>query len=274
MNDFTPDQIALIKRTIMPKGSTDDELKLFLITAKKTQLDPFTRQIYATKIKEKLSIQATIDGLRLVAERSKKYRGQTPAYWCGPDGKWTDIWLKKEYPAAAKVGVYKEGFAEPLYGFAKWDEYVQKNFKGEAAFMWHKMPALMIAKVAEALALRKAFPNDLSGIYSEEEMQQAQPLDTTEKPALPPSQSQSLAAPQHSEGNVEEEPEAERPIDDFNLADFVVTVGKYSGKKLGDIDEGELSGYVDYFAKKSLQGDMLENWKMMKEYVNRDNIPY
>jgi hypothetical protein len=75
-----------------------------------------------------------------------------------------------------------EGTRVPFTASARWKEYVQekdeyedsrKTGKKVPAAMWAKMPYLMLGKVAEALALRKAFPNDLSGIYTHEEMQQA-----------------------------------------------------------------------------------------------------
>lgn len=146
-----------------PKG----DLAIFLHQCKKTGLDPFTRQIYMIPRKGQYTIQSSIDGLRIVAQRSGKYAGQTPTYWCGEDGVWKDVWLSKTNPSAAKIGVYAVGFAEPLWAIAKWDSYSQESP------IWRKMPDLMLAKCAEALALRKAFPQDLSGIYSDDEMAQA-----------------------------------------------------------------------------------------------------
>lgn len=170
---FAREQFNVIKTSIMPTGSSDAETMLFATQCKRTGLDPFSRQIYATKIAGKLSVQATIDGFRLIAERSQKYQGQTIPLYLKADGvTWVEVWLDKEYPRACKVGVLKEGFKEPLYAIAKWDSYVQQTSSG-VGFMWKKMPEVMLAKVAEALALRKAFPNDLSGIYSQEEMEQA-----------------------------------------------------------------------------------------------------
>jgi hypothetical protein len=111
---FNDEQIALIKRQVCV-GATDDELKMFLHQAQRSGLDPLARQIYAIKRNGKMTIQTSIDGFRVVAQRSGQYAGQLGPHWCAADGVWADVWLEKEPPAAARVGALRDGFKEPTH---------------------------------------------------------------------------------------------------------------------------------------------------------------
>lgn len=212
-DQWSPDQKALLdfaglvirKRDAAPVAAPTSTVIAFLQQCERTGLDPIARQIYAIERGGKWTIQVSIDGMRLVAQRSLRYRGQSAPQWTDGskarvpmrdfdgsiirdgDGSivwteelvWSDVWTGQGYPVAARVSVFREDFDQPLTAVARWDSYkvendewVDRRKTGNKVLgaTWAKMPDLMLAKVAEALALRKAFPMDLSGLYTEEEM--------------------------------------------------------------------------------------------------------
>jgi phage recombination protein Bet len=178
---LTPDQDSLLRRTIT-KNLSDDEHALFVQTCERSGLDPFARHIYPIKRKQwnsetrsqewTYAAEATIDGLRLTAERTQRYGGQLGPEWCGKDGIWRDIWTSDEPPCGARVGIIRQDFDQPVWGKALYSEFVQLN-NGEPTAFWVKMAANQLAKCAEALGFRKAFPRQFSGIYTGDEMAQA-----------------------------------------------------------------------------------------------------
>jgi phage recombination protein Bet len=175
---YRPEQIQLIK-DVYAKGASDNELALFIEVAQRKGLDIFSRQVHLVKRydsqlqREVMEPQTGIDGYRLIAERTGKYEGQLGPFWCGTDGEWKDVWLSDAPPSAAKVGILKAGCREPFYAVALYKEYVQTRKDGQPNAMWKKMATNQLAKCAEALSLRKAFPGDLAGIYTAEEMAQS-----------------------------------------------------------------------------------------------------
>jgi phage recombination protein Bet len=187
-------------RDLLAFEGDDRDLQLFASIAARSGLDPFSRQIYAVFRKERnsqrrrMGIQTSIDGFRLIATKSREYEGQVGPFWCGPDGKWRDVWLETEIdpysgqprplpPTACRVGVWRKGFREPAWGVATWAEFVQTDTvydNGQATArrkvsgLWATHGPTMLAKCAESQALRKAFPAQLSGIYTDDEMAQAE----------------------------------------------------------------------------------------------------
>ena len=159
--------------------ASDADLGVFFHQCQRTGLDPFARQIYMIGRKDrgqiKYTIQTGIDGFRLIARRatdaSRGTLGYEDTLWCDESGQWTDVWLRREPPAAAKVTVIRNG--ERFPAVALFTEYAGYKYDGGLTKMWADKGALMLAKCAEALALRKAFPQDLSGLYTSDEMQQA-----------------------------------------------------------------------------------------------------
>lgn len=185
---FTPNQVAALRQMGVQNASQGD-LAVFFHQVQRTGLDPFARQIYMIGRNQKTpagwetkyTIQTGIDGFRLIArraaERSHEAFGEPETLWCGEDGVWREVWLGSKPPKGAKVVVQRGGGS--FTGVATLSEYAGRKKDGSLTSMWASKPALMLAKCAEALALRKAFPQDLSGLYTEDEMhddvQDAQP---------------------------------------------------------------------------------------------------
>lgn len=160
---------------------TDDQFAVFRHAIERFRLDPFANQIYATvrrakNGKETIVIQTGIDGYRLIADRTGLYAGNDDP-----------TFDKEQNPTKATVSVYKVvgGLRCAYTASARWDQYYPGDVQG---MMWKKMPHLMLGKCAEALALRKAFPAELAGLYTTEEMQQADQDQPPSKPAEAPAE--------------------------------------------------------------------------------------
>lgn len=189
---FTEQQEEMI-RANFSTGATKSEFEVLMAIAKARKLNPLLKQVYFVKRKDKKlnkdvwSVQVSIDGLRAIAERTGAYDGQDE-----PEFEYN---AEKEI-ILARVKVYKKGTSRPFVGVARWDEYVQKNYDGAPTKFWADMPFTMLGKCAEALAIRKAFPEDSGGLYVAEEMMQAEH-------ATPPERQLGAINPHDQEGDSE-----------------------------------------------------------------------
>lgn len=193
---WTPQQRAALEQ-LGVRNASDGDLAVFFHQVQRTGLDPFARQVYMIGRNgrenvngrwvdvTKWTIQTGIDGFRLIARRASDAARETYGYgdtlWCGEDGRWVDVWLSPRPPAASKVTVYRNG--QPFPAVALYSEYAGLKQDGSPTKMWAEKGALMLAKCAEALALRKAFPQDLSGLYTADEMARA---DSGQQPERTP----------------------------------------------------------------------------------------
>lgn len=193
VSPFNERELALIRRTVAA-DTNDDEFNLFVSYCRALQLDPRRRQIYALVYnkgnaqKRKMSIIVGIDGFRSVAARTGCYRPDDEE----PRFEIDDAQRGAENPlglvkAVVKIWQFSHGSWFPVSGSAYWSEFApikeewadngegQRRPTGKKApdGKWATMPRLMLAKCAEAQALRKAWPDDFSNVYAPEEMDQA-----------------------------------------------------------------------------------------------------
>lgn len=193
--DVTSEQVELIKRTVAV-GATDDELKLFIYDCQRRGVHPLDRMIFFVKrkVKEegsdervgKACHQTSVDFLRSQADLTKAFAGMDEIeYDDAPSG---------DYPTKATATVYKmvDGARVPFTATVRWIEF----FPGEKqGFMWKRMPYHMLGKCAEAQALRKAFPQQLQGLYVEEELQR-EIIDVTPEKKLSETVQEKLPPPE------------------------------------------------------------------------------
>lgn len=189
---FTEDQSQMI-RDAYANGATDGEFAVLMEIAKARRLNPLLKQVHFVKRWDKdkarmvWATQVSIDGLRAIAERTGIYAGQDePEFTEGPNG----------VPTVCKVRVYRKDWTRPAVGVAYFGEYVQTTKDGKVTSFWQRMPHTMLAKCAESLALRKAFPEDTSGLYTPEEMGQAENVEVQQHaPYLAPGTPPAAALP-------------------------------------------------------------------------------
>lgn len=148
---FSDAEKTAIKQMVA-KDLTEDQTKLFFYTSQALGLNPLTNEICAISYAGKMSIQVMRDGFLTIAHRFGKFAGMESGITMGEDDKLINGWAR----------VWHKDFQVPLYQEADFAEY------NSGRNLWQTKPKTMIKKVAESMALRKAF--NVSGVYSPEEM--------------------------------------------------------------------------------------------------------
>jgi len=172
------------------RGATDDEAELIIGISIRTGLSLEARQLFpvqrwdADLRKMVFTVQTSIDGFRLIAERTKRYAGQLETEWLDKNGRWLTYWADSFPPVGARVGVLRKDFEKPMFAYARFEAYAGRKKNGQLNSMWTSKPEVMIAKCAEALALRKAFPQELSGLYTEDEIEVVPTEDLSRRAAI------------------------------------------------------------------------------------------
>jgi phage recombination protein Bet len=199
--DLNTKQFDLIRRTVF-KDCNTDEFDLAMHVAKHTRLDPLRRQIYAfvfnktDEKKRQMTLVTSISGYRSIAARTGNYRPDNRAPRFTYDENVIDPQTNPTGLVSAEVSVFvhSHGQWHEVVGWARWEEYVplkeewvadetgQRRPSGKPAIDkgkggWIKMPSIMLAKVAEASALRRAFPDDFAGLYTEDEVDRQATID-------------------------------------------------------------------------------------------------
>jgi phage recombination protein Bet len=191
-NEFLPEEdIELVRK--LCGDLNEDEFKQFVYVCRARRLNPLLRQIYAVRRKGKVVHQTSIDGFRAIAARTNTYAGSDEPTFEGEPG-------KKGFVAHVTVWKLVGGIRCPFSAAASWEEYCPEDPKD--AWMWRKMPRNQLAKCTEALSLRKGWPEDLGGLYTDDEMAQAgNPIEIPvvragtlkDLPTLPPGKLQNVS---------------------------------------------------------------------------------
>lgn len=161
---ITEHQLDVIKNTIC-KDATPAEMELFFYDCRRRGVHPMDKLIHFTKRAGKYTPVTSIDFFRSRAAETGEHMGTDDAYF-------TYAAAPTDVPAAASVTVYRlvQGEKCPFTATARMSEYLPGPPND---FMWKKMPHGQLGKCAEALALRKAFPQQLADLHTVDEMSQA-----------------------------------------------------------------------------------------------------
>ena len=247
---WTEEQWKIFQNTYA-KDLTRDEIEVFKYVCVHTRLNPILKQIYPIKRKGVLCPQTSIDGYRLIAERTKRYcPGPKPTFEFDEKGKLVSAtsYVKKQT---------EDGTWHIVEAIAFYDEYAQKAGDGRITNMWVNMGKSQLAKCAESLALRKAFPWEFASVRTEEEMQQADVEVLNAPPTPPPVEKKVISSEQLLQ------------IDEMLKkcpGDFIVNVTGYVTKNFGSFEKIDEKSFAPIISR--IQSKLEEMEKATLEVVN------
>lgn len=156
--------------------ATDQDVLMFIELCKAQNLNPFVRDAYLVKFGnqpaqiivgkdvfiKRASEHPNFNGMKagiVILDKNGDIKEREGALKLKEEelvGGWCEVHLKdKDFPVKSVVS---------------FEEYAQKKNDGTLNSMWSSKGATMIRKVAQSQALREAFPNELRGLYQQEEM--------------------------------------------------------------------------------------------------------
>ena len=235
--------INTLKQTVAI-GATDAEFAMFTQFCQSTGLNPFKKEVWFIKVQNKVQMMTGINGFLAIANNHPQY-----------DGLEIDVEVDQNgNPLKAICKVFRKDRSRPSIGIA-----LMKEFK-KGSPIWNQMPSVMLTKVAKSIALREAFPQELNGLYTAEEMPPEYSLTDKVKPgavivadAIPEAQNLSTTATQ--------------PKNDAWTGQEVVTGGKHKDSLWCELP----ADYLEYIRH---HGSKLTQVNAEKEISRREEAEY
>ena len=175
----TPDNI----RSMVAPGATDDEFRAFMYLCNAYSLDPLKKEIYFIKYGGKSTIITSRDGYLKIANLHDQFDGlESDVVYQGDtltkrdDGSLhiaygqEHLVFDKSKLSGAFCSVFRKDRTKATTVFVSIKEY----YKREAP-IWQQYTNAMILKVAEAMALKRAFA--ISGLVTKEEIEDKDQLE-------------------------------------------------------------------------------------------------
>ena len=153
--------VAVLKQTVAV-GATDSEFAMFAEFCKSTHLNPFKKEIWFIKVNGRVQMMTGINGYWSIANSHPLFDGAETGM-ISRQGEWVKTIGNDDF-IGAWCRVYRKDRRVAMEGEALLKDYRKKSP------LWDNSPRIMIKKVAQSIALRQAFSQELNGLYTEEEM--------------------------------------------------------------------------------------------------------